>query len=43
MKKYMLIAIKDVINETVDDRRLANSLVSQKDYLVLQKRRDGPL
>ena len=38
--KYMLIAVKYIVDESIDDGRLANCLVSQEDYFVLQKRRD---
>jgi hypothetical protein len=32
----MFVSIKDVIDKSIDDRRLANGLVAQEDYFVLE-------
>jgi len=39
----MLIAIKNIVDETVDDGRLPDSLVSKENYLIFEKRRNGAL
>lgn len=39
----MFVAVKDVVDETVDDGGLAHCLVAQKDDLVLEEWRDGAL
>ena len=39
----MLVAVEDVVDESIDDGRLADCLVSEEDDLVLQQWRDGPL
>jgi hypothetical protein len=36
----MFVAVEDVVDEAVDDRRLPHCLISQEDDLVLQKRRN---
>lgn len=36
----MLVAIEDVVNEAVDDGRLTDGLISQKDDFVFEKRRN---
>ena len=35
--EYMLVAIENVVNEPVDDWRLSDCLVAQKNDLVLEK------
>jgi hypothetical protein len=39
----MLIAIKDIIDKSVDDGRFADSLIPQENYFILEKRRNGAL
>lgn len=39
----MLIAVEDIIDESVDDGRLSHSLIPQKNYLVLEKGRNSAL
>lgn len=40
---YMLIAIEDIIDEPIDDRRLTYSLVAEEHDFVLQERWDSAL
>lgn len=37
----MFIAVKYIVDEPIDNGRLANRLVPQEYYLVLQQRRNG--
>jgi hypothetical protein len=37
----MFVAIEDIVDEAVDDRRLADCLIAEKDDLVFKERRDG--
>lgn len=39
----MLIAVEDVIDESVDDGGLPHRLIPQKDYLVFEQRRNSAL
>lgn len=39
----MLVAIKDIIDKSVDDGGLADSLVAQENDFVLENRGDGTL
>jgi len=39
----MLVAIKNIVDEAVDDGRLADRLITQKYYFVFEKRWDGSL
>lgn len=43
MSEYMFVAIEDIVDESVDDGRLANCLISQENDLVFEQRRDRPL
>lgn len=36
----MLVSVEDVVNKSVDDGRLADCLVPQENYLVLEEGRD---
>ena len=40
MVDYMLVAIEDIIDKSVDNRGLADCLISQEDYLVFEDRWD---
>ena len=39
----MFVAIEDVVDEAVDDGGLADSLITEKDDFVFEKRGDGAL
>lgn len=39
----MFVAIENVINEAVNDRRLSNGLITEKDDLVFEEGRNGAL
>lgn len=39
----MLVAIENIVNESVDDGRFSYSLVAQKNYFVLEQWRDASL
>jgi hypothetical protein len=39
----MLVAIEDIVDEPIDDRRLSDSLIPQEDDLVFEQRRYGSL
>lgn len=39
----MLVAVEDVVDETVDDRGFADGLVAQEDDLVFEEGRNGAL
>lgn len=38
----MFVAIENIVDEAVYDRRLADCLVTEEDDLVFEERRDGP-